>query len=70
MTDLSPFEAAEIAFDKALANDRVASAQRLETILGGNGEYSAHVAFELWQQEMTTLGFAKNAHDATDESGW
>lgn len=60
---LTPFAAAELAFDRALASDEVLGAQRLEAVLGGNGEYTADVAFEIWQREMTDLGFVEYAVD-------
>ncbi len=63
---MSAFEAAEIAMEKAINSDRVASAKNLESILGGNGEYTGDVAFEIWQTEMAALGFAENAYDPED----
>ena len=60
---MTPFEAAELAFDKAVQSERVAGAQRLEAILEGNGEYTSDVAFEVWQAEMNELGFAEYASD-------
>jgi hypothetical protein len=63
---MTPFEAAELAFDQAIASERVTGAQQLEAILGGNGEYTADVAFEQWQQSMTELGFAEYANDDED----
>lgn len=67
MESLSPFEAAEIAFDKVVSSERVAKVQQLESILSGNGEYATDVAFELWQSEMVALGFADHAYDSDDE---
>ena len=55
--DLTPFAAAEIAYERAIKSDEVAGARKLEGILGGNGEWTAEVAFAQWQAEMAALGF-------------
>lgn len=56
---MSPFEAAEIAFERAVNSDEVASARNLEEILGGNGEWTAERAYMVWVTEMDRLGFAE-----------
>jgi len=60
---VTPFAAAELALDRALTSDEVLGAQRLEAVLGGNGEYTSDVAFGIWQREMTNLGFGEYAID-------
>ena len=66
---MTPFEAAEIAMDKALASEEVASAKRLEKILGGNGQWTTHRAFEVWRSEMISLGFEDTAGPPDDDWG-
>ena len=58
---LSAFEAAEIAMDRAMTSERVRQAKALTEILGGNGDYTAEVAFEVWQAEMVEMGHAETA---------
>ena len=55
---MTAYEAAEIAMAKAIQDERVTGARKLEDILGGNGEYTADLAYEVWAEEMTAMGFA------------
>lgn len=59
-----PFAAAELAMERAMESEEVKGAQKLESILGGNGEYTSEVAFQVWQTEMANLGFAEYANEA------
>lgn len=60
---MTSFEAAEIAMDRAVASPETAGARKLEGILGGNGEWTAEVAYREWQKEMGALGFDGFAGD-------